>query len=425
MAWFPCNIGGGGGGGTDVRVLLYSIDESQGGVWINSHVDPTELAKLRFIYSVNEEEIWTKVVNVSDIAVYTGGADVYTTIFDAGISGRAFNVRIYNDELWVSYNGVGLSTQVVGVYKDIVTEASIVAEGTFTSSSTEHGIVDVNVGFKPDLVMVFMPFAGGNDEDTCSYWEKNASWADTNAIWCITPAEGGAYEVALGRTQGETGIQQINSNGFSYMSNAAYTRGCPCRYVAIKYEEGGDDPFEYYTCCNFGSNGGIILPYTLNSDYKVTVEFYETQYYNDACVIGNTFGANRSHLTEFSNKWFTSSGTGETSFGSWVGNVAHTFINNNGNNKNEFDGVEVTDYTPATDANIWYTIGCRTGTVTSNQYRGYIKSYKIESISTGDVICYLRPAKFVYPGVISKEGLFDSVNEVWYDNGTMVVSNDY
>lgn len=114
-------------------------------------------------------------------------------------------------------------------------------EGTFTSASTQYGIVDVNVGFKPDLVMVFMPLTTNPTVDTCSYWEKDASWAETSAIWCLTPAEGASYEVELGRVTGETGIQQINDNGFSYMSNGGNTQGCSCRYIAVKYEEGGGE----------------------------------------------------------------------------------------------------------------------------------------------------------------------------------------
>ena len=109
-----------------------------------------------------------------------------------------------------------------------------VVTGTFTSASTQHGIVSVDIGLKPDLLMVFMKLTGGND-DTCSYWEKDASWSEDFAIWCLQPAEGSSYPVLLGRVDGETGIQQINNNGFSYMSNGWNTQGCTCRYVAIKY----------------------------------------------------------------------------------------------------------------------------------------------------------------------------------------------
>lgn len=107
-----------------------------------------------------------------------------------------------------------------------------VKQGTFVSSSTQYGIVDIDVGFEPDLVLVSMPF--GNN-DTTSYWERNLSYAQTDAIWCLKPAENVTYQVALNRASGETGIQAINNDGFSFMSNGANTRGVTCSYVAVKY----------------------------------------------------------------------------------------------------------------------------------------------------------------------------------------------
>ena len=55
----------------------------------------------------------------SNIAVYTGGADIYTTIFTQTDIGAALNVRIYNNILWVSFNGTGPNTKVVTVYNPI------------------------------------------------------------------------------------------------------------------------------------------------------------------------------------------------------------------------------------------------------------------------------------------------------------------
>lgn len=114
MAWFRSRKKSGG------NELLYSLNESQGGVWINSNIDTTSLTKLIFEYtdSVSGANYTTKV-NIEDIAVYTGGADVFTTVFPAAVSGLAFNVRIYNNELYVSFNGVGANTKVVGIYKEV------------------------------------------------------------------------------------------------------------------------------------------------------------------------------------------------------------------------------------------------------------------------------------------------------------------
>ena len=166
-------------------------------------------------------------------------------------------------------------------------------------------------------------------------------------------------------------------------------------------------PIVFKNYAKFDGSQGIILPFNINADYKVTVCFYETNYSNDSAVIGNTDGASFSHLTEYSNQWYTSSGTSEENFGSWAGNVEHTYITNNGNGKNEFDGVEVTNYTPTTTSGI-YTVGCR-GQY-SNLYSGYIKSYKIESISTGDAICELKPCLFDN----ETPCLYDTVNKKFY-----------
>jgi len=127
---------------------------------------------------------------------------------------------------------IKVNGQTAGIRFTQAIEGAQVDTGTFVSASTQYGIVDIDCGFQPDLIMVFMPFTGG---DTVSYWEKDADWAENNAIRCLVPAEGVAYDVDLGRVSGETGIQAINDDGFSFMSNGWNTQGVTCRYVAIKY----------------------------------------------------------------------------------------------------------------------------------------------------------------------------------------------
>ena len=174
------------------------------------------------------------------------------------------------------------------------------------------------------------------------------------------------------------------------------------------------NPLVYKNYAKFNGEG-IILPWKLNSDYKIEVVFYETTYRNDACIIGNSYTSTRSHLTEYSNKYYTSTGSSEGNFGTWSSGE-HTFINNNGNNHNEFDGVEVTNYTPATDSGVSYTIGCRVN-LTSNAYYGWIKSYKIYSISNGTLLHDLRPAE-----VLNQACLFDVVEKrAYYANNLQAV----
>ena len=104
-----------GGGAT--RTLLYSLDQSQGGRWINTGVNINDYSKLLFFNSVSGVEEYGSQYPVSKIAVLTPtSGDVYTVIFSAGYIGLDFNARFYNDELYISYNGAGSSSKVVSVY---------------------------------------------------------------------------------------------------------------------------------------------------------------------------------------------------------------------------------------------------------------------------------------------------------------------
>lgn len=273
-------------------------------------------------------------------------------------------------------------------------------QGTFISANTQYGIVNVNVGFKPDLVMVTMPFTNG---DTVSYWESGMSWAENTAIWCLRPVESVAYAVTLGRTTGETGIQQINNDGFSFMSNATNTRGVTCEYVAIKYEAQPTPSIVFKNYAKF-DGVGIILPFTINSDYKVSVTYHQTNYISPECIIGNTDGAGYSHFTVYANQYWSSSGAGENGWGTWSAGE-HAFVTNDGNGYNTFDGNNVQSYTPTTTSGK-YTIGIRTNT---SPIVSYIKSYTIESISTGDKICELKPCEFD-----GNPYLYDTVNKRFY-----------
>ena len=107
-----------------------------------------------------------------------------------------------------------------------------VSEGTFVTSDTQYGIVSIDCGFEPDLVIVTLPF--GND-DTTAYWWKEESWGDQYSCWNLYPTEWNVYFPELGRESGETGIQNINSNGFSFMSNGWNTLSVTCKYIAVKY----------------------------------------------------------------------------------------------------------------------------------------------------------------------------------------------
>lgn len=153
---------------------------------------------------------------------------------------------------------------------------------------------------------------------------------------------------------------------------------------------------------------GIVLPWTLNSDYRIEVVFYEHYFRANGTIIGNTNNnGNYSHITPYSNKYYTSTGTGETNFGTWAAGE-HTFVNNDGNGHNVFDGVEVTSYTPTTNTSLRYTIGCRTN-AGSNVYYGLIKSYKIYSLTTLNLIHDFRPCE-----VLGMACFYDAIDSTYY-----------
>lgn len=182
-------------------------------------------------------------------------------------------------------------------------------------------------------------------------------------------------------------------------------------------EEHSGDSIVYKNYIKFNGKG-IILPWTIDSDHRVETVFYTTSYSNLSSIIGNTSGKNPTHLTMYNNKYYTSNGNSETNFGSWSAGE-HTYISNNGNNHSEFDGVEVIDYTPTTWSNIKYTLGCREA-IDGKAYFGYIKSYKIYSVSTGKLLHDLKPAR-VFDTL---DCFYDSVDKKIYYNDTIVSVDD-
>ena len=189
---------------------------------------------------------------------------------------------------------------------------------------------------------------------------------------------------------------------------AIYVDGIKTSCMAIG---GGGTQVVEKTYAKFNGHG-IRLPFSINSDYKITVVFNQQSYTSAENIIGNARefddgDPSYSQLTIYNNKYYSSIGSSEDYFGTWSSGE-HTYVNNNGNNHNEFDGVEVQSYTPKDLSSYFYTIGIRgAGSIT---IVSYIKSYKIESISTGDIICELVPCLF--DGTVAC--LYDKVNKIFY-----------
>lgn len=161
------------------------------------------------------------------------------------------------------------------------------------------------------------------------------------------------------------------------------------------------------------TNGyGITLPYKINADYDVYIDFTVNSYVDNTPVLGNSGGAGYLHLTMFSNKWYASAGNNrEVNFGSFA-TGRHTFqVNATGG---YFDGSRVIDFTPTT-ANYTIYLAQRAGT--NNKFNGIIHEFKITSISTGEVICDYVP--FTLPG-IPMGALYDiTSNSYLFTNGSM------
>lgn len=103
--------------GAPSKEFLYEFTEAQGNVWINTNVSVSDIQTLIFD-DVRQNSLFRSVLfDVSNIAVYTGGADVYTTIY---IQTKAMNARIYNGLLYVSYNGSGTAAYATKIYKYVL-----------------------------------------------------------------------------------------------------------------------------------------------------------------------------------------------------------------------------------------------------------------------------------------------------------------
>ena len=169
--------------------------------------------------------------------------------------------------------------------------------------------------------------------------------------------------------------------------------------------------------CN--GTGYITLPYTINADYEVSVTFETTGFVSNMAVLGNTVARTSPyylHLTEFSNKWYSSNGTSEINFGSYS-DGEHTCIINK-DNSIYFDGSVVSSYTPTTkdDTNmVLFRRGGESGYYTAI-YSQYFKSFTIKKISTGETICNIVPKRFLVFGTFQFECLFDTISKTAYGN---------
>ena len=245
MAWFPCKIGGGSGKDGDGVLILENGQISDTSQYLYPTYTDLSIYKIA-VARVTMDRDGTEFVGYGIVDCTNLPSDITVILRASGQGNVSISITFSNTSITqVRYPGDYYNTYLdIEAFDFGYAPKPTVKQGTFVSASTQHGIVDVNVGFKPDLIMVKLPFTGG---DTSSYWEKGMSWAETTAFWNLKPVENVTYLVELGRTTGETGIQAINYNGFSFMSNGGNTQGVTCEYVAVKYEAEPQPTGDVYT----------------------------------------------------------------------------------------------------------------------------------------------------------------------------------
>ena len=170
---------------------------------------------------------------------YAPDANTVRQAIEAVLEASGFTSSINDSDV------VGAFTKVNGTWQNLIgTDIEDIIDtveynsnlmiGEFVTSNDDHGIVSVNVGFKPDLLVIELPFGLGVNDTTIATWEKHANWAQTHSVWAI-PSEAKTVYTLLDRIDGEAGIQSIKNTGFSFMSHAMNTRNKTCKYVAVKY----------------------------------------------------------------------------------------------------------------------------------------------------------------------------------------------
>ena len=197
----------------------------------------------------------------------------------------------------------------------------------------------------------------------------------------------------------------------------------PVKLWQVQLLQGGVITYKNYV--HFTDGIGFTLPFTINADYKITVVFNDTVYKLGNAIIDNTYSSNYlrfgGYQTSANNGYYSSRGTQVSFWGTWSSGT-HTFICNNGNSHNIFDGVEVATYIPTTlaSANIHLGGGDIHGEEQRTSPDTYISRFKIESLSTGDVICDLRPA---IQGQ-STHCMYDIINDIAYTSSGLEAVDD-
>lgn len=186
----------------------------------------------------------------------------------------------------------------------------------------------------------------------------------------------------------------------------------------------------FYRCMTAGGSGGgfepsiqgvpfdteiIRLPFTLNANYQITVDFEVDTYVSNMNIVGNNNGSYAYfNLTEYDNKYSTSPASGSYTGINFEGTLTgrHEFMFNDADNHILFDEVVVKNngtavvVNPASFPTIYYTIGWRNNT----DFAGKIYRYTIYDKVNEQTVCDLKP----YMNTDGALCLYDEVNHKIY-----------
>ena len=167
---------------------------------------------------------------VNNVFYDNDGTGSFTCGGTSDISSPIFKSYAKINGQWQNLIGTNIDDILAGGSKYIKTT------GSFTSASSGGQKVEVNCGFKPDLVMVDMEFGNGFTRAT---YLSTAWYEETDhpaSVWDLRPMENVIYAIVPGSVSGETGITDLTDTGFKYRSNGSNTTNKACTYTAIKFD---------------------------------------------------------------------------------------------------------------------------------------------------------------------------------------------
>lgn len=401
----------------DYTVLSYiQSNQSDGKQYIDTGIVPTFNTRVQIKYrfmnahTANDVLIGSRIEGDSDKRFFPASIDEGTVLKDRYVMGSQSithssstqgirEVDFNNSNHQVVYEGVAIDTFSSSVYSGNPNTMYLFGAHDTNGLNFEASaklyycrIEDTSTG---QTLKEYIPVKRNSDDEIGLYDTVSGTFFENEGSGAFTAGD------SIGSGVVSSSFAKVNDQWQNLIGT---------NIDDIQSGGGGESPIVFKNYAKFDGSQGIILPWKVNADYKVEVTFYQTTYTDAENIIGNTSGAVYSHLTPYQGGYWSSLGSNEGLIPnlSWSAGE-HTYITNNGNGYNEFDGVEVQSYTP-TSINGYYTIGERAST---SIIRSYIKSYKIYSISQGTLLHELVPC--LYDGVASC--LHDKIGKMFFCNG--------